>query len=239
MKRKALTVMTVFILVGAILVGGTLAALNATDNKSNNFVYNEGGAGSPRVQGQIGETFWDNKVTYDVPAGNTNPSVNTGGWQPLNQAPAGATLPGSEAAKNFTTGRIIGKNPQVKSTGTDDSYVAIRLTVDQTASTNPRGRSLEYLTTNIFDFAFNTTNWTEVTPAGRTNERFFVYTGELKTNEITPALFTHMTVKSGFDAHMEDDDKWDLQIHAYIVDSASYADALAGMKANFATDWNF
>lgn len=237
MKRKGLVIMTVLVLCSAIVVGATLAMFNAYEEKTNEFVFDDGSGGSdPRIGIELRETLWTNEnfkdESPDAPIGY-NP--DTGAYDKY----------GEEIAKNFVPNRVIPKNPRIKSIGIEKVYVGmiVKCDPDPLKSTHP----LSYVEDHFVDINWTTApgKWKEVNlnSSGNPNNRdrrYFIYETALSKGDKTDALFTSVTIKgdiadSGNPNQITDSDKWDIEIHAYAVQEESFANAEEALIAQFGT----
>lgn len=190
MKRNSLTIVTVIVLCCAILVGGTLAYLNDYDKKDNPFVYDSTGGTDP---------------------GNKNFGIKLEelSWD-------------ADNAEDFTPGRAIPKDPTVTVIGKNDAFVGIMLTT--VARTHPEpgttGTNVELakLKSDIFDIDFDTTNWELVHSDTAKNTEYWVCKTSMKKDD-SATLFTKMTVKNDANEKLLATDCWDLQVHAFAVQS--------------------
>ena len=191
LKRK-LASMTAVVLVLAVGVWGTMAYLSTlTDKKTNTFT------GSGGILLKLTETNWDayKNGTTVLTQGelNTLRGDNTGKIQ----------TQGEYLAKKYTPGMTIPKNPVLtnNSKDADDKSpewvaLAVSYSIGGTAVTYDQMKNI------IEAIAFDTTNWTEITPTASTpTYAIYIYNKVLTTEttgttDKTTALFSNVKIKN-------------------------------------------
>lgn len=178
LKRK-LASMTAVVLVLAVGVWGTMAYLSTLSNKKENTF-----TGSKGIELKLTEPYWDETPGTEI----------------------GLTEKGETAAKSYTPGTKIGKNPILTNNSNDaDSPEWVALAVSYTIG--DKAVSYEQLKYLIEDITFNTTTaddeyWIAVDPltSGTLNEEkgymIYLYSKVLAKDAATKPLFTSITIKS-------------------------------------------
>lgn len=190
--KKRTTILLSIMLSALFIAGVTFAYFTAvTDPMTNTFTASAG------ISISLAEPAWDNSVHPGDEASE------------IEEEDLGSTL-----AQNFVPGREIPKDPNVKNTGDEPVWVAIKLEYTGVANS--------FAAIDAFaNIDFDTTNW----EAKDGSNTVFYFKNILDSDELTADLFTRVLIDSEVSA--EDIDGFNIVITAYGVQSEglSYEDA--------------